>query len=134
MTPGDPVEALGQGDLHARMDWPDELARLARAGRLDRSVASRAGAEAAGELLADRGDDRVGVVDAWLARARADQSGHSTDQPASLPPVRSPSARCPSRCAPAPRCSPPSLVPAPRSTPRASVSPPSGGGHGAAET
>lgn len=60
-------------------DRADELARLAGAGRLDRSVVSRPGDEAARELLADRGDYRVQAVDGWLARALADHSGHYAD-------------------------------------------------------
>lgn len=60
-------------------DQADELARLAGAGRLDRSVVSRPGDEAARELLADRGDYRVQAVDGWLARALADHSGHYAD-------------------------------------------------------
>ncbi|MGW3984734.1 hypothetical protein [Streptomyces mirabilis] len=57
----------------------DELAGLAGAGRLDRTVASRPGDEAARELLANRGDYRAGAVDDWLARALADRSGHYAD-------------------------------------------------------
>ncbi|MEV2255964.1 hypothetical protein AB0I94_36325 [Streptomyces sp. NPDC050147] len=57
----------------------DELAGLAGAGRLDRTVASRPGDEAARELLADRGDYRAGAVDDWLARALADRTGHYAD-------------------------------------------------------
>ncbi|MCT2546214.1 hypothetical protein [Streptomyces atratus] len=57
-------------------DRADELADLAGAGRLDRTVAIRSGDEAARELLADRNDYRVEAVDDWLARALADHSGH----------------------------------------------------------
>ncbi|MCX4971053.1 hypothetical protein OHA98_41315 [Streptomyces sp. NBC_00654] len=57
-------------------DRAEELAALAGAGRLDRTVASRSGDEAARELLADRNDYRVEAVDDWLARALADHSGH----------------------------------------------------------
>ncbi|WP_234326897.1 hypothetical protein [Streptomyces sp. NRRL S-337] len=57
----------------------DELARLAKAGRLDRSVASLPGDEAACDLLAERGDYRAAAVDGWLAQALADHSGHYAD-------------------------------------------------------
>ncbi|MFJ3637531.1 hypothetical protein [Streptomyces sp. NPDC090112] len=56
----------------------DELLALAGAGRLDRSVPTRPGDEAARALLDDY-DYRVPAVDAWLARALADQSGHYAD-------------------------------------------------------
>ncbi|MEU5810927.1 hypothetical protein [Streptomyces sp. NPDC047718] len=57
----------------------DELAGLARSGRLDGTVASQPGDEASRELLADRGDYRAGAVDDWLARALADHRGHYAD-------------------------------------------------------
>ncbi|MFE5902494.1 hypothetical protein ACFQ67_34505 [Streptomyces sp. NPDC056488] len=60
-------------------DRAEELARLGEAGRLDRSVPTRAGDEAARDILDDRGDYRAAKVDAWFARALADQSGHYTD-------------------------------------------------------
>ncbi|HBF80552.1 MAG TPA: hypothetical protein DD420_11685 [Streptomyces sp.] len=49
------------------------------AGRLDRSVPSRAGDEAARDHLDENHDYRVAEVDAWLARSLADQSGHYAD-------------------------------------------------------
>ncbi|MFD8288009.1 hypothetical protein ACFV2B_07215 [Streptomyces lavendulae] len=60
-------------------DRAEELARLGGAGRLDRSVPSRAGDEAARDLLDANRDYRAAKVDAWLARALADQSGHYAD-------------------------------------------------------
>ncbi|WP_186784577.1 hypothetical protein [Streptomyces sp. CBG33] len=60
-------------------DRAEELARLGEAGRLDCSVPSRAGDEAARELLDENRDYRVAEVDAWLARSLADQSGHYAD-------------------------------------------------------
>ncbi|MFJ4880844.1 hypothetical protein ACIP93_37335 [Streptomyces sp. NPDC088745] len=45
-------------------DRAEELARLGRAGRLDQSVPTRAGDEAARDLLDDRGDYRAATVDA----------------------------------------------------------------------
>ncbi|MEW2373396.1 hypothetical protein AB0940_29090 [Streptomyces sp. NPDC006656] len=57
----------------------EELARLGGAGRLDRSVPTRAGDEATRDLLDDRGDYRAAKVGAWLARALADQFGHYAD-------------------------------------------------------
>ncbi|MFB8166010.1 hypothetical protein [Streptomyces rubiginosohelvolus] len=57
----------------------DELAALAGAGRLDRTVASRPGDEAARELLDDRGDYHARTVDGWLAHALATHSGHYAD-------------------------------------------------------
>ncbi|WP_331762371.1 hypothetical protein [Streptomyces sp. NBC_01508] len=60
-------------------DRAEELARLGGAGRLDRSVPSQAGDEAARDLLDDNRDYRAAKVDAWLARALADQSGHYAD-------------------------------------------------------
>ncbi|MFE4055608.1 hypothetical protein ACFXP3_04730 [Streptomyces sp. NPDC059096] len=60
-------------------DRAEELARLGGAGRLDRSVPSQAGDEAARELLDESRDYRVAEVDAWLARSLADQSGHYAD-------------------------------------------------------
>ncbi|MFJ1751268.1 hypothetical protein ACIOJD_34325 [Streptomyces sp. NPDC088116] len=56
-------------------DRADELAALAGAGRLDRTVASRPGDEAARALL-DNYDYRVAAVDDWLAHALATHSGH----------------------------------------------------------
>ncbi|MFG2668859.1 hypothetical protein ACGFY6_32055 [Streptomyces sp. NPDC048387] len=76
-------------------DRADELVALARAGRLDRTVASRAGDEVARELLDDRGDYYTGAVDDWLAHALATHSGHYADADARTaaatllpPPVR----------------------------------------------
>lgn len=81
---------------------PAEVLRLLIAEEVTgRSVPSQAGDEAARELLDENHDDRAAKVDAWLARALADQSGHYAD----LQPVRPPSPPCPHRCAPAPRCS-----------------------------
>ncbi|MEU2357900.1 hypothetical protein ABZ599_33825 [Streptomyces misionensis] len=62
-----------QQQLAARAD---ELAALAGAGRLDRTVESWPGDEAARDLLAQRGDYRYPKVDNWLAQALADHSGH----------------------------------------------------------
>lgn len=59
-------------------DRAEELVALARAGRLDRTVASRPGDEAARALLDDR-DYRVAAVDAWLAHSLATHSGHYAD-------------------------------------------------------
>ncbi|MEE6269111.1 hypothetical protein V2E29_26180 [Streptomyces diastatochromogenes] len=76
-----------QQQLAARAD---ELAALARAGRLDRTVQSRPGDEAARDVLVHRGDYHP-VVDCWLAQSLADRSGHYADPAAggSLPaPVR----------------------------------------------
>ncbi|WP_232791277.1 hypothetical protein [Streptomyces kanasensis] len=64
-----------QQQLAARAD---ELAALARAGRLDRTVETRPGDKAARELLVHRGDYHP-VVDGWLAQALADRSGHYAD-------------------------------------------------------
>ncbi|MEU1668511.1 hypothetical protein ABZ547_34015 [Streptomyces sparsogenes] len=64
-----------QQQLAARAD---ELAALARAGRLDRTVESWPGDEAARDLLLHRGDYHS-VVDGWLAQALADRSGHYAD-------------------------------------------------------
>ncbi|MGA4803526.1 hypothetical protein [Streptomyces lavendulocolor] len=64
-----------QQQLAARAD---ELAALARAGRLDRTVETRPGDELARELLVHRGDYHP-VVDSWLAQAFADRSGHYAD-------------------------------------------------------
>lgn len=61
-----------QQQLAARTD---ELAALARAGRLDQSVETRPGDEAARDFLLHRGDYHP-VVDGWLAQALADCSGH----------------------------------------------------------
>lgn len=60
-------------------DRADELVALAGAGRLDPTVASRPGDEAARALLDENRDYRVAEVDAWLARSLADQSGHYAD-------------------------------------------------------
>ncbi|MFD4130122.1 hypothetical protein ACFXKK_23235 [Streptomyces globisporus] len=60
-------------------DRAEELARLGGAGRLDRSVPSRAGDAAARDLLEENRDYRAAPVDAWLARSLADQSGHYAD-------------------------------------------------------
>ncbi|MFD9488986.1 hypothetical protein ACFWBX_34480 [Streptomyces sp. NPDC059991] len=60
-------------------DRAEELTRLGGANRLDRSVPSQVGDEAARELLDENRDYRVAKVDGWLARALADQSGHYTD-------------------------------------------------------
>ncbi|MEU9197800.1 hypothetical protein [Streptomyces hundungensis] len=60
-------------------DRAEELARLGGAGRLDRSVPTRIGDEAARDLLDENRDYRTAKVDAWLARALADQSGHYAD-------------------------------------------------------
>ncbi|MER5747087.1 hypothetical protein ABT097_27935 [Streptomyces sp. NPDC002225] len=60
-------------------DRAEELAGLGGAGRLDRSVPSLAGDEAARELLDENRDYRVAGVDAWLARSLAEQSGHYAD-------------------------------------------------------
>ncbi|MCZ0209584.1 hypothetical protein OZK63_29685 [Streptomyces sp. UMAF16] len=79
-----------QQQLAARAD---ELAALAGAGRLNRTVESRPGDEAARALLAQRGDHRHPKVDNWLAQALADHSGHYADPAArtaavgSLPPA-----------------------------------------------
>ncbi|MFI8504557.1 hypothetical protein ACIGFK_39540 [Streptomyces sp. NPDC085524] len=59
-------------------DRAAELVALAKAGRLDRTVASRPGDEAARALLDDR-DYRVSAVDDWLAEALATRSGHYAD-------------------------------------------------------
>ncbi|CQR59525.1 hypothetical protein [Streptomyces leeuwenhoekii] len=64
-----------QQQLAARAD---ELAAHMRAGRLDRTVQTRPGDEAARELLVHRGDYHP-VVDSWLAQALADRSGHYAD-------------------------------------------------------
>ncbi|MFE1028547.1 hypothetical protein ACFW5I_28975 [Streptomyces sp. NPDC058818] len=72
-------QRLQEQQLAARAD---ELAALARAGRLDRTVETRPGDELARELLVHRGDYHP-VVDSWLAQAFADRSGHYAD-PATL--------------------------------------------------
>ncbi|MFE2384569.1 hypothetical protein [Streptomyces misionensis] len=64
-----------QRQLAARAD---ELAALARAGRLDRTVETRPRDEAARDFLLHRGDYHL-VVDRWLAQALADRSGHYAD-------------------------------------------------------
>ncbi|MEV5546490.1 hypothetical protein AB0L35_10190 [Streptomyces sp. NPDC052309] len=64
-----------QQQLAARAD---ELAALAGTGRLDRSVETRPGDEAARDVLVHRGDYHP-VVDGWLAQAFADRSGHYAD-------------------------------------------------------
>lgn len=65
-------------------DRAEELARLGGAGHLDRSVPSRAGDEAARDLLDDNGDYRAAKVDTWLAHVLATRSGHYAD-PAARP-------------------------------------------------
>ncbi|MFF2927199.1 hypothetical protein ACFVTP_33145 [Streptomyces celluloflavus] len=63
---------------HARnADRAYELLTLAGAGRLDRTVASKPGDEAARALLDD--DYFVAAVDDWLAHALATHSGHYAD-------------------------------------------------------
>ncbi|MFI9630812.1 hypothetical protein [Streptomyces sp. NPDC052042] len=64
-----------QQQLAARTD---ELAAHMRAGRLDRTVETRPGDEAARDVLVHRGDYHP-VVDGWLAQALADRSGHYAD-------------------------------------------------------
>ncbi|GGZ29760.1 hypothetical protein GCM10010300_85710 [Streptomyces olivaceoviridis] len=64
-----------QQQLAARAD---ELAAHMRAGRLDRTVETRPGDEAARDFLLHRGDYHP-VVDGWLAQALADRSGHYAD-------------------------------------------------------
>ncbi|MEU3733740.1 hypothetical protein AB0E81_30730 [Streptomyces sp. NPDC033538] len=64
-----------QQQLAARAD---ELAAHVRAGRLDRTVETRPGDEAARDVLAHRGDYHP-MVDGWLAQAFADRSGHYAD-------------------------------------------------------
>ncbi|MFJ4917611.1 hypothetical protein [Streptomyces sp. NPDC088726] len=59
-------------------DRAAELLALAGAGRLDRTVASRPGDEAARALLDDY-DYRVLAVDDWFAHALADRAGHYAD-------------------------------------------------------
>ncbi|MFE3995196.1 hypothetical protein ACFXPW_26375 [Streptomyces goshikiensis] len=59
-------------------DRADELAALAGAGRLDRTVMSRPGDDAARALMDDY-DYRVAAVDDWLAHALATHSGHYVD-------------------------------------------------------
>ncbi|MEU3188682.1 hypothetical protein ABZ707_31465 [Streptomyces sp. NPDC006923] len=59
-------------------DRAAELLDLAGSGRLDRTVASRPGDEAARALLDDY-DYRVLAVDDWFARALADRVGHYAD-------------------------------------------------------
>ncbi|MGW1007683.1 hypothetical protein [Streptomyces sp. NPDC002520] len=59
-------------------DRADELAALAGAGRLDRTVMSRPGDEAARAFMDDY-DYRVAAVDDWLAHALATHSGHYAD-------------------------------------------------------
>ncbi|SEB74514.1 hypothetical protein SAMN04490357_0276 [Streptomyces misionensis] len=56
----------------------DELAALARAGRLDRSVETRPGDEAARDILVHR-DDYHQVVDGWQVQAYASRPGHCAD-------------------------------------------------------
>ncbi|MGW6247894.1 hypothetical protein [Streptomyces roseolus] len=60
-------------------DRAEELARLSGAGHLDRNVPSRAGDEAARDLLDQNGDYRAPKVDTWLAHALATHSGHYAD-------------------------------------------------------
>ncbi|MCX5589542.1 hypothetical protein [Streptomyces erythrochromogenes] len=59
-------------------DRAAELAALAGAGRLDGTVPSRPGDEAARALLDDY-DYRVATVDDWFAHALATRSGHYAD-------------------------------------------------------
>ncbi|MFD9541420.1 hypothetical protein [Streptomyces sp. NPDC060022] len=69
-----------QAELEAQQriaDRADELAQ--QAGSPGTTMVSRAGDEAARDHLALRGDWRVEKVDAWLAQALADHSGHNTD-------------------------------------------------------
>jgi hypothetical protein len=68
-------QRLQEQQLAARAD---ELAAHVRAGRLDRTVESRPGDEAARDVLVHRGDYHP-VVDSWLAQAFADPSGHYAD-------------------------------------------------------
>ncbi|MEV5658273.1 hypothetical protein [Streptomyces sp. NPDC052291] len=75
----DEAEQQRRQEQQQLADRAEELARLGGAGRLDRSVPSRAGDEAARDLLDENRDYRVAEVDAWLARALADQSGHYAD-------------------------------------------------------
>ncbi|MFF4717379.1 hypothetical protein ACFY2V_39195 [Streptomyces eurythermus] len=90
-----PGEPAGDDPRAPSLPHPraDELAVLAGAGRLDRTVESRPADEAARDLLAQRGDYRYSKVDNWLAQALADHSGHSADPAArtaavgSLPPT-----------------------------------------------
>ncbi|MEU3602288.1 hypothetical protein ABZ714_26750 [Streptomyces sp. NPDC006798] len=60
-------------------DRADTLAALAGDGRLDRTVESRPGDEAAHDVLARRRDYRATAVGDWLARALAAGSGHYAD-------------------------------------------------------
>ncbi|WP_330455535.1 hypothetical protein OIB37_00735 [Streptomyces sp. NBC_00820] len=69
-------QRLQEQQLAARAD---ELGHLAGAGRLDRTVESRPGDEAARDVLVQRGDYRATAVDGWLAQALADRSGHYAD-------------------------------------------------------
>ncbi|MFE1198454.1 hypothetical protein ACFW6E_37880 [Streptomyces olivaceoviridis] len=68
-------QRLQEQQLAARAD---ELAAHMRAGRLDRTVETRPGDEAARDFLLHRGDYHP-VVDGWLAQALADRSGHYAD-------------------------------------------------------
>ncbi|TDU67123.1 hypothetical protein EDD91_8156 [Streptomyces sp. KS 21] len=72
------VEQQRRQEQQQIADRADELAALAGAGRLDRTVASRPGDEAARALLDDR-DYHVAAVDDWLAHALATRSGHYAD-------------------------------------------------------
>ncbi|WP_307840129.1 hypothetical protein [Streptomyces sp. G44] len=64
-----------QQQLAARAD---ELAAHMRASRLDQTVETRPGDEAARDFMLHRGDYHP-VVDSWLAQAFADRSGHYAD-------------------------------------------------------
>ncbi|MES4885661.1 hypothetical protein ABVB69_34930 [Streptomyces sp. NPDC000349] len=76
---GDPYNAEQQRRQEQQLaDRADELAALAGSGRLDRTVASRPGDEAARALLDDY-DYRVPAVDDWFARALATHAGHYAD-------------------------------------------------------
>ncbi|MFD3922878.1 hypothetical protein [Streptomyces sp. NPDC058595] len=62
----------------------DELASAAGDGRLDRTVPSLPGDEAARDVLAERRDYRTAAVGVWLARALVDRSGHYSDPDARM--------------------------------------------------
>ncbi|MEV0495846.1 hypothetical protein [Streptomyces atratus] len=72
------VEQQRRQEQQQIADRADELAAIAGAGRLNRTVASRLGDEAARALMDDR-DYRVAAVDDWLAHALATHSGHYAD-------------------------------------------------------
>ncbi|MGQ4732671.1 hypothetical protein ACUN3E_34075 [Streptomyces sp. Ju416(a)] len=73
------AEQQRRQDQQRVADRAEELARLGGSGRLDHSVPTQAGDEAARELLDENRDYRAAKVDAWLARSLADQSGHYAD-------------------------------------------------------